>query len=180
MSNSEKLSAKMEDYLEAVYMHGGLRSGARVGDIARQVNVHKSTATAALHVLADQGLVEYVPYKPVKLAKRGKQLGAHIFRRHETLQRFLTEVLGIAEEVAEDTACKMEHVIPPPVIERFTAFADFMDKCPHAGARFNAGFGYCCNAALTPSGCKHCGTVQTSKRKSAKGLQVKSDRRNGG
>lgn len=159
MTVTDKLSAKMEDYLEAVYVLGGTRDGARVGDIARQVRVHKSTATAALHTLAEQGLVDYTPYKPVKLARRGKQLGARIVKRHETLRRFLMEVLGVAEGVAEDTACKMEHVIPPDVVERFTAFADFVDKCPHAGARFTAGFGYCCQAARSPGGCEHCGTI---------------------
>ncbi len=157
MTTLQTLSAKMEDYLEAIYVLGGTRDGARVGDVARHVNVHKSTATAALHVLAEQGLVEYEPYKPVKLARRGMRLGACIYERHETLRNFLVEVLGIKEDTAAETACKLEHVIPPEVIERFTAFAEFVDKCPHAGARFKAGFGYYCEEAVSSHGCRHCG-----------------------
>ena len=156
MTPVQPLTATLEDYLEAIYVLASRERGARVGDIARQVDVHKSTVTAALHSLAERELVHYVPYKPITLTARGRRLGETIFRRHKTLRRFLTDVLGIEETVAEDAACKMEHVIPPQVIGRFTSFADYIESCPRAGARFTRGFGYFCKAGPDHGDCERC------------------------
>lgn len=157
MRAAEPLSAVMEDYLEAVYLLSEKDENVHAGDIASRVDVHKSTATAALHALADHKLIEYEPYKPVHLTRRGKHLGALIARRHRALRRFLTEVLGIDASTAEETACRMEHVVPPEVIERFAAFADFVENCPRADARFAEGLGYLCEDADREPGCAHCG-----------------------
>jgi DtxR family Mn-dependent transcriptional regulator len=141
---SNPLSAALEDYLEAIYVLAE-DDGARVGDIAEHVGSHKSTVTAALHALAERGMVHYTPYKPVNLSAAGKRAAARVYQRHETLRRFLTEVLGVEKEAAEDAACKMEHVIPPDVINRFTAFADFVQFCPRASFVYSRGGGYFCS-----------------------------------
>ena len=133
---THSLSATLEDYLEAIYQLVKTRKVARVGAIAEKVSVHKSTVTAALHSLAKQGYVNYTPYKPVTLTPAGKKLGAKVYKRHKSLHRFLRDVLDIDTEEAEETACKMEHVIPPHIIKRFSAFADFVETCPRADALF--------------------------------------------
>ena len=156
MATHEPLSETMEDYLEAVYVLDEDGSGARTGDVAKRVQVHKSTATAALHTLAEHQLVHYEPYKPVRLTRTGRRLGARILRRHQTLRRFLMEVLGIEGSAADDTACKMEHAIPPEIIDRFTAFADFVERCPRAGSQFSEGFGYFCTQGREHPDCEDC------------------------
>ncbi|MBN2312035.1 MAG: metal-dependent transcriptional regulator [Candidatus Hydrogenedentes bacterium] len=150
------LTAALEDYLEAVYVLASGESGARVGDIAKQVNVHKSTVTAALHSLADRKLVNYVPYKPITLTPHGKRLGSTILKRHKTLRRFLTSVLAVDGDVAEETACKMEHVIPPEVIDRFTGFAEFIEVCPRTDIHFTREHGYFCETGPGRAECERC------------------------
>ncbi|MBW7864238.1 MAG: metal-dependent transcriptional regulator [Candidatus Hydrogenedens sp.] len=150
------LTATLEDYLEAIHALAPGNTGARMGDIARRLGVHKSTVTAALRSLAERGLVEYAPYRPVTLTRRGKGIGAEVLRRHDTLRRFLVEVLGVDGGVAEETACKMEHVMPDEVIGRFTSFADFMAACPRVSAHFNRGIGYFCADTPGKGECSRC------------------------
>jgi DtxR family Mn-dependent transcriptional regulator len=45
-----------------------------------------------------------------------------IVRRHNVLKEFFTEVLAVDAGVAEDCACKMEHLVPDMVMERFVEF----------------------------------------------------------
>ena len=153
MREMQPLTSTLEDYLEAVFVLSSDSKGARVDDIAAHVGVHKSTVTAALHALSGRGLVDYVPYRPVSLTSRGRRLGATIRGRHKTLRRFLTDVLGIEGALAEDTACRMEHVVPPEVVERFTSFTDFVEACPHASGRFSEGSGFSCE----DGSCDGCG-----------------------
>jgi DtxR family transcriptional regulator, Mn-dependent transcriptional regulator len=150
----ESLSPAMENYLEAIYVLTGGKSAARVGDIARLAGVHKSTATAALRSLAERSLVEYKAYRPVRLTASGRRVGSDMARRHEALRGFLEDVLGIRAKVAAEAACSMEHVMPPEVIERFSAFAEYVRNCPHAVSRFEAGRGYMCETGS--AGCARC------------------------
>jgi DtxR family transcriptional regulator, Mn-dependent transcriptional regulator len=156
MAAARPLTATLEDYLEAIHALAPGNEGARTGEIARRVGVHKSTVTAALKSLAERGLVDYEPYRPVTLTRRGKGIGAEVLRRHDTLRRFLVEVLGIDGGVAEETACKMEHVMPGEVIGRFTSFADFMAACPRVSAHFTRGIGYFCADTPGKGNCERC------------------------
>ena len=156
MQTQQPLTPAQEDYLEAIFELASRDTGAHVDAIAKRVGVHKSTVIAALHTLAARKLVDYVPYKPVTLTARGNRVGAAIRGRHETLTRFLVEVLGIEHDLARKTACKMEHVMPPEVIERFTNFADFIETCPHTNVRFSRGFGYFCQHDEMDPTCERC------------------------
>ena len=55
----ERLSAKVEDYLETILRLSETPRGARTGDIAAALNVQPSTVSAALKSLTEQGSVSY-------------------------------------------------------------------------------------------------------------------------
>ena len=153
---AEALTASLEDYLEAIHVIVSEKRVARVRDIAGRLDVHKSTVTAALHTLADRQLINYVPYEAVTLTPRGRRAGANVLRRHETLRRFLTDVFGVGKKTATETACKMEHVIPSDVVERFAAFSEFIEVCPRAGAEWIRGFGYFREEGRKRGNCERC------------------------
>jgi len=56
-------------------------------------------------------------------------------RRQEALREFFTKVLVVDAETAEIGACKMEHEIPPEIVERFIQFVDLVEVCPRAGSK---------------------------------------------
>jgi len=102
---SDKLSPSLEDYLEAVLILVRRGSVARVRDIAAHLGVGKSSVTGAVKTLAKRGLVNYEPYQFITLSDRGRELAEEVAARHVLLREFLSDVLGLDEEVAEANAC---------------------------------------------------------------------------
>jgi len=139
---SVPLSPSQEDYLEAVLDLERTGRVARVRDIARRLNVGMSSVSIALRALGERGLVNYDPYQVVTLTERGERLGRLVTRRHEVLQAFLTDVLGIDAALAQSNACRMEHAIDDTVLQRLKDFAAFLQRSPLIGrgwARSRAG-----------------------------------------
>ncbi len=130
IKNSKKLTSKMEDYLEAILILRKKNRVARVGGIARLMNVEKSNVTFALKVLSQNNLVIHERYGYVDLTFEGERLAEEVLRKHKMLLRFLSEVLSINPETAAKDACKMEHSISPETFKKLTKFIEFVDTCP--------------------------------------------------
>ncbi len=151
------LTSSLEDYLEAIYHRIQHNQGARVKDLADVLNVKKSSVTVALRALAGKQLIQYSPYSEILLTPEGERAAKDILRRHETLKAFFMEVLGVPEPAAEDTACRMEHVLSHDITERFWHFMEFIDRCPLNGPMWRKRFREECNQPFDP---KHCLTCQ--------------------
>ncbi len=156
MSATAKLTATLEDYLEAIFRLAGEKGAARVQDIAGSLSVHKSSVTSALRSLSEKDLVEYVPYQATTLTPAGRKVAERIARRHEVLRRFLSEVLSVQADVAEGNACRMEHAIDPQVLDRLVHFIEFVQGCPRAGAKWIRGFRHFCDHGFARDRCERC------------------------
>lgn len=156
MPTQAALSASLEDYLEAIYFIVRKKQAARAKDIADRLNVHRSSVTNALRALREHALVNYAPYDVVTLTPKGKEMGADIARRHEVLSDFFVKVLSVDEELADQTACKMEHSVPRQVLERFIDFVNYLESCPRGGAKWVDGMGYFCSEGCTLDDCERC------------------------
>ena len=125
---AEKLSRRLEDYLEAVLMLSEQDGVARVSDIAERTEVSKSTVTAALKSLSQAGFVNHDPYQFVTLTKRGQVAARRIRGRHEALVQFMVDVLDLDIERAEANACRMEHVVDDEVLNRLDLLAEVIQQ----------------------------------------------------
>ncbi|MDU2064127.1 MAG: metal-dependent transcriptional regulator [Sporomusaceae bacterium] len=105
------LTPSMENYLETIYGLGLDGQEVRVKDIAVKMKVRMASVTGALQNLAKHGLIFYLPYKPIRLTERGAELALCIANRHKILTSFLKDTLGVAPAVAEEDACRLEHVL---------------------------------------------------------------------
>ncbi len=117
----EALSASLEDYLEAILLLERASRVARVSEIAGQLGVSRPSVTGALKNLGARRLVTHAPYGHVTLTQEGARIAVEVERRHLAIRDFLTWVLGIPDDRAETTACKMEHVLEPEVLAYFVA-----------------------------------------------------------
>lgn len=142
MVEAHRLSAALEDYVEAIARLIAEKGAARVRDLAQALSVHKSTVTAALRSLAEKELINYAPYETATLTSKGKKLAREIVRRHNVIQSFLSEVLLVPEKVAAENACRMEHVMDKGVLRRLSLFAEFVKECPRTGEDWLSRFGY--------------------------------------
>lgn len=149
MSEAENLSAPLEDYLETIAGLVEEHGAARAGEIARELSVHKSTVTAALQSLSRKGLVNYAPYQAATLTTDGECLAAEIIRRHESIKRFLTDVLLVVDPVAEENACRLEHTLDEAVLDRMGQFVEYLEHS-EAGRRVcGKGFAEFCTQSAT-------------------------------
>jgi len=133
MPDTVELSSTLEDYLETMARMIAEKGAARVRDIAAALSVHKSTVTGALRSLSEKGLVDYAPYEIATLTPKGQEVARRMAHRHKVIRNFLVEVLALDEQVAEASACRMEHDLDREVLERLRVFAEFVKRCPHCG-----------------------------------------------
>ena len=140
MVASAKLTASMEDYLEAIYHIVNKKQAARAKDIAKRLKVNNSSVTGALRTLSDKGFINYAPYDVITLTPKGRQHAEDVVRRHEALMDFFTKVLCVDEAEASDAACKMEHAISRTILNRLIRFVEFLEICPRGGESLIQGF----------------------------------------
>ncbi|HSV43104.1 MAG TPA: metal-dependent transcriptional regulator [Candidatus Bathyarchaeia archaeon] len=122
------ISAALQDYLEAVLFVERQKGEARVADLAAFLNVKSPSVVKSLNRLKELGLIEQQPYGPVVLTKRGRAEAQDVSRRHDVLKDFLSRVLMIDDKLAEQDACRIEHVISARTFERLTAFVTTYKK----------------------------------------------------
>jgi len=149
----EKQSPNMEDYLEVIAMLRGEEKVVRVSQIGRRLNVKMPSVTSALNKLSENGLVVHKRYGYVVLTSEGEKLAEEVIRRHKALTRFFAEALGVDREIAEEDACKIEHVISSLSMERLTKFLKFIEACPLGEANFPKRYKYYLKHGELPEEC---------------------------
>ncbi len=156
-ANSAPLTASLENYLEAILILIRARAVARSRDISARLKVTQASVTGALQALGERGLVNYEPYGFVTLTDAGAEAARKVLRRHEALRDFFVKILAIDEAEADEAACRMEHGISKPIVDRLVEFARFVETCPRAGEKWVRGFAYyCAEAKHNPEHCEGC------------------------
>ena len=117
------MSKSHEDYLEAIVVLGGTtESPIRSVDVATKMGVSKASVNKAVNALKEKGLVDQPYYGDITLTDAGYEYGRAVLDRHHLLFTFLTKVLGIPEETADEEACIMEHAISDESFKKWTAY----------------------------------------------------------
>jgi Mn-dependent DtxR family transcriptional regulator len=120
-----KLTYTMENYLEAIYELGKQGEGARVSDIAERLGVSKASTNSAMSTLSEKGLITNERYKLVYLTPTGREIAEFTARKHHLIYQFLTTVLQVDAETADEDACLIEHVISNTSV---TAMQNFLTE----------------------------------------------------
>ena len=130
MEKKQKLSPRMEDYLETISFLKEKNKVARVKDISTSLKVKAASVTSALASLSKNNLVIHERYGYVQLTPEGERLARIVTKKHQVLIEFLTKILDISPNIATEDACKMEHSISPQTFERLTKFMEFIETSP--------------------------------------------------
>ena len=141
-NSTNRQTASIEDYLEAVVVLAQEGKPVRVTEISKALGVKKPSVTAALRKLSGAGLVIHEGYSDVTLTPGGARIAQDVYRRHETLRHFLADILGVDPGVAEKDACGMEHSLSPASLERLTKFLEFVLNCPRGKPEWLDGLNY--------------------------------------
>ncbi|MHC4462748.1 MAG: metal-dependent transcriptional regulator [Planctomycetota bacterium] len=133
-AKSQKLSASLEDYLEAIFNLADESNVARSKDIAKLLGVAKPSVTGALKILAKKGLVNYRPYGYVTLTDSGVAEAARVAKKHSIIKSFFVSILGVNSEVAQEAACKAEHALGSAIVSKLLDFTDFIMRTGRDGS----------------------------------------------
>lgn len=110
------LSSSLEEYLKTMYILKNTENQIRVTDISNKLGCSKPSVNRALNCLKEEGLINYEVYGDIELTNEGVQTAKSIVKRYDILRLFLTEILGVDEEVAKSEATEMKHCISEDTI----------------------------------------------------------------
>lgn len=122
----------IEDYAKAIYAISRERDGPVLnGEVAQRLGVTPPTATSMLKRLAGLSLVEYVPYKGVKLTEAGEKVALEVIRHHRLIEAYLSEALGMPSDRVHEEAEVLEHYISEELEELMAAKLGEPSHDPH-------------------------------------------------
>jgi len=142
MSITDKQTASMEDYLETIAILKEESNSVTVTAISRMMGVKKPSVDWALTKLSVTGLVLHEKYGNVELTAEGERIAQDVYHRHKILRRFLVDILNVTPEIAEQDACRMEHVLSRDSLSRLEKFIEFVLNCPRGNPEWLTGFNY--------------------------------------
>ena len=105
-----KLHASGEDYLEAILVLQKKMGMVRPVDIARHMGFTKPSITHAITTLQTGGFVERDEDGFIRLTDVGREVAERTYEKHCFFMRLLVDA-GVEPRIAEQDACRMEHVI---------------------------------------------------------------------
>jgi DtxR family Mn-dependent transcriptional regulator len=117
MNTEFSISPTMEDYLERIYVASQAKSVVRVKDISKMMDVRMPSVINAINLLKKLNLVTQEPYGYIEITEYGKQIAARILDKHNVLTKVLSYI-GVPQDVAEQDACSIEHVISEETFEK--------------------------------------------------------------
>lgn len=120
----------VEEYLETIlYLTRG-GGTAKTKDIADAMGVKPPSVSEMLAKLGEEGYVDYRPYVGASLTEKGRTEAARMERRHQLLETFLVDTLGVERDQAHHEACELEHAISDSTTARICSFLGHPRFCP--------------------------------------------------
>lgn len=109
-----------EMYLETILLLTERMNDVRSIDIANELNYSRASVSRAMGLLQKK---EYITIDNgfIKLTSLGAKKAQDIFERHEIITDLLLKI-GVSNELAEENACRIEHVISPELLDYFKKF----------------------------------------------------------
>ncbi len=121
-----------ENYAKALYeLQGRDLSPVGTTAVAQRLGVTPASASGMLKRLADEGVVEYAPYRGARLTPEGERIALEMVRHHRLIELFLAEVLGMAWDRVHAEAEVLEHHISEELEELIAAKLGQPDIDPH-------------------------------------------------
>lgn len=145
------ITSSLEEYLKTIYVLKNTEGQVRVTDISKKLNCSKPSVNRALNCLKEEGLILYEAYGNIELTEEGVSTAKATIKRYDILRLFLTEVLGVNEELAQDEATKMKHSISEDTIAKLEKYIVKVLNLEELN----------CNFDLARNTCQHCVKIKS-------------------
>ena len=119
-----ELGESLEDYLESILVLSEKIDHVRSVDVASYLGFSKPSVSHAVKLLEKDGYLHLDENKFLYLTDAGNRIATETYRRHRFFREMLEEI-GVPKTLAENDACRMEHVISQ---ETFDAIQNYYEN----------------------------------------------------
>ena len=121
-----------EDYIKLLYQpslpnQGGMKASL----IAKFFGYTEQSVHEMIKRLQAKKLLEFVPYKPIYLTAKGRNLALTMIRSHRIWEVFLYEKLGYRWDEIHALGELLEHINHKGIVERLFQYLKQPKHCPH-------------------------------------------------
>ena len=105
-----------ENYLETILILSKRLPVVRSIDIAEEMNFSKPSVSVAMKNLREKGFITIDESGHILLTEDGQKQATDVLEKHTILTNWLIS-LGVDKEIAQEDACRMEHLISDETFE---------------------------------------------------------------
>jgi Mn-dependent transcriptional regulator len=100
-----------EMYLETIYVLKNKNGSVRSIDIAKELEYSKPSVSRGVGILKKERYITIDENGYIDLTDKGLVKAKNVFEKHQILTDFLIKTANVSKEIAEEDACKMEHIV---------------------------------------------------------------------
>jgi DtxR family transcriptional regulator, Mn-dependent transcriptional regulator len=120
----------MEDFLKSVHSIAG-DNWADITEIAGKSGIKQSTIRTSLGKLVQLGLVEGKnQQEKVRLTSTGLKIARGVSYKHSMIKKFLSDFLCVNDDVAENDAHHIEHIISDESLMKMVSLLEYIEDEP--------------------------------------------------
>ena len=113
-----------EMYLETILLLKQKSTNVHSVDVVGELNYAKSSVSRGMNLLVKNGYITMDRVTGViEFTEKGREKANNIYERHRVLTKAL-EKIGASAEMAEENACRIEHVISEEMFEVIKKFVN--------------------------------------------------------
>lgn len=117
-----------ENYLEMIHILKDKKPVVRAVDIAKSLNLTRASVSKALQILKEKSYVVVDDDGFIDLTEEGHNIAHRVIEYHSLIVTFLEITAGVDNLVADEDACRLEHVISPETIDAIKLFINSVSK----------------------------------------------------
>lgn len=129
----DSLSLPQQRYIETIAELVRQAGQARMTDVAARLGVSLPSASETVKRLVELGFARRVEHQGINLTAAGTHVAAQLDRRHYALRGFITNVMAMGVEKADEIACRVEHCVDKEFTDRLLELEEYLEQYhPHA------------------------------------------------
>ena len=113
-----------EMYLETILVLKNKMPSVRSIDVATELNYSRPSVSRAVNLLQQAGYITIAKGGEINFTDEGIKKATAIYDRHHVITEVLMK-MGATAQVAEDNACRIEHVISDDLL---SVMKEYLDK----------------------------------------------------
>ena len=120
-----------EEYLQTIYWLMEAELPITGANVARAMQLSQPTVHEMVGRLEHDGYVTRADDKSLRFTESGREQAEAIVGRHRLIERFLTDVVGIAWDDVHEEAERLEHAMSPAFEKWMISTVGNAKTCPH-------------------------------------------------